>query len=472
MRLLLSSILGVFVFLGGIAQNITIKGKAHPSHIGKTVVANDFTDYVTYSRIKESSDTVDKDGYFELKLYTKHTKPVLIQIENLVGKLYVQPNFVYGIYFPGKDSLTNNQEGTESIVNITVYGKDSTELNALIIDFNTRYNNLFTKNSDTYLSPAKINAMLDTFLVNSRERYKSVRNPYFKNYLEYSFADFFSNTSRGKNLLYKQFLQNKPVLFSNYEYMQFINSYYQGYLKAFASTKNGGTIFNSINAFADYQDLKNQFKSDKSIANDTLHELLLLKGLIEFYYSPDFDKQRVQSVLEQFSRDTKIAELQKISINMLQGIYKLQPGADAPDFVAINKAGASVKLFDFKGKYIYLNFFSTQSESSLKEMSKILDLKKKFGDKVNFVSVCLDDSVKTYKAYLKSNPKLDWAILYQDKNSTAKQSYNIKTYSGFFLINLQKQLAQSPALMPSEGIEYKFKALFRPKGKNTITGVR
>jgi hypothetical protein len=105
-------------------------------------------------------------------------------------------------------------------------------------------------------------------------------------------------------------------------------------------------------------------------------------------------------------------------------------------------------------------------------MQKIVDLKKKFNDKVTFVSVCLDDSVKTYKAYLKANPKQDWIILHQDKNSTAKQAYNITGFSGFFFINLQKQLAQSPALSPSEGIEYKFHALFRPKRKNTIIGIR
>jgi len=358
------------------------------------------------------------------------------------------------------------------MVNISVYGKDSTELNALIIDFNTRYNDMFLKSEDSHLTPAKINTMLDTFLVASRERYKNIKSPYFKNYLEYSFADFFSSTSRGKNLLYKQFIFGKPVQFSNYEYMQFINSYYQGYLKAYASTKNGGNIYNSINAYADYQDLKNQFRGDKTIANDTLHEFVLLKGLIEFYYGPECDKKSVQSVIEQFSRDTKVLDLQKIATNMLQSIYKLQPGADAPDFAAADKTTAQVRLLDFKGKYIYLNFFSTQSESSLKEMNKIADLKKKFGDKVTFVSVCLDDSIKTYKAYLKANPKNDWTILYQDKYSNAKQAYNIKTYSGFFLINLQKQLAQSPALMPSEGIEYKFKALFRPKAKNTLTGVR
>ena len=454
------------------AQNITIKGKADASHIGKEVVLSDFSDYITYTRTKESVDTVDANGYFELKLQSAITKPILINIDNLIGKIYVQPNFVYGIYFPGKDSLNNNQEGTETTVDITVYGKDSTELNALIVDFNTQYNQLFINKKDAYLSPVKLNTMLDTFLLTSKKRYAHIKNLYFKNYLEYSFADFFSDISRSKSLLYKQYIDKRPILYTNYEYMQFFNTHFKGYLKAFASTKNGGNIYNSINAYADYNDLRNQFKADKSITSDTVRELLILKGLIDFYYSPDFDKKQVQSVIEQLHRETQIEEHKKIAGNLLQSVYKLQPGATAPDFMATDKTGASVNLSSYKGKYIYLNFFSTESDNSMKEMQKIIDLKKKFSDKVTFVSVCLDDSVKAYKAYLKANPKQDWTILYQSQNSTAKQAYNIKNFSGFFFINNLMQLAQSPALMPSERIEYKFNALFRTRKKNTITGVR
>jgi len=469
MRLIL-----IFILISLItkAQNITIKGKAHPSHIGKEVVLSDFTDYITYNLVKESSDTIDKDGYFELKLQSKNTKPILLNINNLIGKIYVQPNFVYGIYFPAEDSTANHQEGTETTVDISVYGKDSTELNALIIDFNKQYNNLFINSTDKYLSPTKMNSMLDTFLLSSKKRYEHIKNPYFKNYLEYSFADFFSNTSRSKTLLNKLFIDKKTIQYHNYEYMQFFNAHFKGYLKAYASTKNGGNIYNSINAFADYKDLKNQFKEDKSITNDTLRELLILKGLIDFYYSPDFDKKQVQSVIEQLYRETKVQEHKNISFNILQIINQLQPGAKAPDFVANDKNGQSVNLYNYKGKHVYLNFFSSESETSQKEMQKIIDLKKKFNDKVTFISVCLDDSVKTYKAYLKANPKQDWTILHQAKNSSAKQNYNIKTLSGFFFINPQMQLAQSPALMPSEGIEYKFNALFRPRKKNTIIGVR
>lgn len=472
MRVLFFCGIGFFLFFNSTAQNITIKGKAHPSYKGHEVVLYDFSDYVTYTRVKESIDTVDQDGFFQLKLQSLVTKPVLIGINNVVGQFYVRPDYVYGVYFPEKDSAASHQEGVEATVNISIYGNDTTELNNLIFDFNSEYNKLFTSSADVYLSPSKINAKLDTFASESRKRYLNIKSPYFKNYIDYSFADLFSNTSRGKNILYKQFIDKKPVQYNNYEYMKFINSYFQGYLKAYASAKNGGNIYNSINTYADYQDLRNQFRLDKTIQNDTLHELVLLKGLIDFYYSPDFDKQKVQSVIEQLNFQSVFPENKRIAANFLQTVYQLQAGSDAPDFTAVDKTGNYMRLLDNKGKYIYLNFFSTQSEPSLKEMNKIADLKKKFNDRVTFISVCLDDSINTYKAYLKANPKYDWQIVYNDKNCNAKKAYNIKALSGFFLINLQKQLAQSPALAPSEGIEYKFNALFRPKRKNTITGVR
>ena len=358
----------------GQAQNITIRGKAHVSHIGKEIVLSDYTDYITYGRIKESSDTVDNNGFFELKFQSQSTKPILINIDNLVGKIYVQPNFVYGVYFPEKDSLTNNQEGTETLVDISVYSKDSTELNALIIDFNTEYNNTFLKVKDNYLSPAKLGQLLDTFLLICKKRYALITNSYFQNYIEYSFANFYSAISKGRNFLNKNYLAGKSIQYDNYEYMQFFNAYFKGYLNAFASSKNGGNIYNSINQFSDYQDLKKQFSSDKTIINDTIRELVILKGLLDFYYDPGFDQIQVKSVIEQLYQESLIKEHKKIAANILQTINHLQPGAKAPDFVANNKMGVKTYLSSYSGKYIYLNFFSTESDISQKEMQKIVDL--------------------------------------------------------------------------------------------------
>lgn len=471
MRLFIISILFITHYIM-FSQNVTIRGKANPSHIGKEIILYDYSDYITYTKIKENTDTIDKDGYFEFKIQTSITKPILLSIENLTGKLYIQPNYVYGVTFPAKDSLRDNQSGINTDVNLGIIGHDSTELNALIIDYNSLYNSLFLKQEGNYLTPAKIIAIHDTFLIKSNERYKAINNNYFYQYRTYAFANFLSNTSASKTILYKQFIENKPIQYFNYEYMEFFNTYYKGYLKAYASTKNGGNIYNSINMYADYKDLKRQLNADKTITNDTLRELIILKGLIEFYYSPDFDKKQVQSVIEQLFNESEYQHNKTIAYNILQSIYQLQPGANAPNFAVENKNGTIINLHEFKGKYIYLNFFSTESEMSLKEMKKIADLKKKFNDKVIFISVCLNDSIKDYRNYLKANPKYDWQILYQATYSTAKQNYNIKSLSGFFFISPQLQLVLSPAPTPSEGIEYKFNALFRPKKKNTIIGIR
>jgi cytochrome oxidase Cu insertion factor (SCO1/SenC/PrrC family) len=471
MRLIFFVLLFTQVFYAN-SQNVTIRGKAEASHIGKIIHLADYSDYITYNIINENSDTIDNNGYFELKFQTNYTKPILLSIENLIGKLYIQPNFVYGIKFPGEDSLTNHQPGTQTLVDLIVIGHDSTELNSLIIDYNNQYNDIFIKQQGKYLTPANIIALHDTFLLETNKRYAQISNRYFYQYRTYVFAGFLANTSKSKNILYKQFIENKSIQYHNFEYMEFFNTYFKGYLKAYASTKNGGNILNSINSYASYSDLKKQFSGDKLMTNDTLKELVLLKGLIEFYYSPEFDKKQVQSVIEQLYDNAIHPENKKIAFNILQNIYQLQPGANAPDFNVENKNGTIVNLHNNKGKYIYLNFFSTQSEISLREMKKIADLKKKFNDKVTFISVCLDDSVSYYKNYLKTNPKFDWQILYQTKYSDAKQHYNIKSLSGFFLISPQLQLALSPAPSPSEGIEYKFNALFNRKKKNTITGIR
>ncbi len=473
MRLYFNIIFILIFTIIGVAQNITIKGKAHPSHIGKQITLCDYTDYVTYTQTKESIDTIDKNGYFELKLQSTITKPILLQIDNLNATLYVQPKFTYGVYFPEKNAETNNNQlGTQSTVNVSVYGKDSTELNALIIDFNTQYNNLFSKVNTSYISPSKINQYLDTFTYKSNLRYNALKNNYFKQYVTYTIAGFYSNTSRSKTILFKQFIDKKPILYNNYEYMAFFNAHYKGYLQAFATKQTSNTIFNSINKFGDYADLKAIFKSDKNIANDTLRELVLLKGLIEVYYNAEFNPQQVKSVIEQLQRETLIDEHKNIALNFLQTLNKLQPGANAPNFLAKNKTNNSVNLHDFKGKFIYLNFFSTQSDISLKEMTKLIDLKKKFSDRITFISVCLDDSFNTYAAYLKANLKMDWIIVHNDNSSNAKQNYAINSLSGYFFINQQLQLMQSPAPAPSMGIEYKFNALFKPKGKNRIIGVR
>lgn len=469
------TLIACLLLLGATSQNVKIKGKAHRSHIGKSINLFAYSDLITYTQTKEATDTVDKDGYFELELQINHTQPVDIRIDNLVGKLYIQPDFVYGISFPQKDSTADIRNETDQSVQIGVFSKDTTELNTLIIDFNRLYDKVFSTVSYEFLNKNRIYKKIDSLHLISYLRYKKLNNSYFKSYIDYVLADLNSNASRGKNYLNTQYILNKPILYNHYEYMTFFNAYFKGYLNAYSSTKSGENIYHLINTTGGYKQLDVFLKSDPELKSDSLRELVIIRNLWDYCFNNQFEKQAVLDILEQLLEKTNIAEHKKIIQNILQVNYKLQPGAQAPVFTAADRTGKNISLGDLKGRYVYLNFFSTKSLNSLKEMPKIADLIKKYGDKLVFVSICTDDSLKNYKDYLKLNPKYNWTILFNNsepKGKTAKDLYNLKGIPAFFFINQYGNLAQSPAPSPTQGFEYKLKSLFKPKRTNRIPGIR
>ena len=465
----------MLVFAGAKAQNILIKGKAHPSYAGKVIQLFSSTDGITNTRQKESQDTIEADGYFELNFQSLHTQPVFFRIENVVAQLYVQPDFVYGITIPELNKDFNYNNDADLPINIGVVGNDSTELNALIFDYQEQYNKFFLVEGGKFLGRPTMFRRADSLQKASYTRYAKTNNEYFRSYVIYFIAAINASVSRGETYLINSYITNRPIQYKHFEYMQFFNACFKGYLNTIASQYKGQSLYNIINVKADYQTLLNFVRQDKLLKNDTLRELVILKNLWDFYFSSDFVPDAVEDIVSQINVTTKIKEHKKIAATMMTYFNKMQVGSAAPGFSARNKEGTISSLSAFKGRWIYVNFFSTKNIETLREMPKIAALKKKFGDKVVFLSICLDDSLKAYTAYLKANPKFDWSIWYSNERSltkTAKENYSVTGTEAYFLINNSGYLAQSPALSPSQGIEYNLNVIFKVRQKTTKTGIR
>jgi len=403
------------------------------------------------------------------------TSLVFFKINEVTAQLYVQPDFVYGITIPEIKKELDYQNGAELKVNIGVIGADSTELNALIFDYEEQYNAFFLTQDNRYLSRATIFKNADSLQKQCYKRYEKIENRYFRSYVIYSIASINASVSRGENYLIKSYIVDQPIQYMHYEYMAFFNACFKGYLNSLASQRKGQSLYNIINVKADYAALYDFVRSDKLLNTDSLRELVILRNLWDFYFSADFVPDAVENIVQQIHLQTKNKEHQKIAASMLAYFNKMQVGSPAPVFSAMNRDGKVVGLSQFKGRWVYLNFFSTKNAESLKEMMKISSLRKKYSDKVIFLSVCLDDSLRSYQAYLKANPKFDWTIWYNNEKTvsqTAKDLYYVTGTEAYFLINNYGYLAQSPALSPSQGIEYRFNVIFKIKKKNTKTGIR
>ncbi len=457
------------------AQNVTIRGKAHLSHAGKVINLFTYQDFITQIKFKETSDTIEKDGFFELKFYSGITQPVFLKIDNYIAKLHVKPDYVYGVIFPEIDEQFKYYNNAEFPVSLSLVGHDTSELNMLILDYEELFTNVFTSESNEFLTHRKLFRRADSLKELCDKRYAKINDSYFKNYYTYHIAGINASLSRGEKYLIRNYIIEQKIQYKNYEYMSFFSTCFANYLNSMASSKKGISLYQIINKNASLEQLHDFCKGDLFLKNDSLRELVILKNMWDLYSNPEFDQESIAAIVSKLNLQTKNEHHKELSDYMLKDFFQMKTGSPAPNFLARNKIGTIESFNKTKGQWVYLNFFSTKNNESLREMSKINLLRKKFTGKVIFISVSLDDSVGNYLNFLKQNPKYDWPIWHYEVSgikNNARSLYNVIGSEAYFLINNQGALALSPALSPSKGIEFKLNAIFKPARKTTKTGIR
>lgn len=443
------------------AQQSFIEGNAG-FYKGKEISLFSYSDLITNTLVKESSDTIDEKGLFKLTAHVSKPACFQLRIDNKVAKLYMLTLFKYGVTFPAPDTLNYHNPTTDESIDLIIHG-DSTELNARIIDFNEQFDE-FWKKSYVYFVTKKLHGKLDSFQLKMINRYKNVKSNYLKNYITYTFALIDNNTGRHRNQIASRYLINQPIEYHNYEYMDFFNQFFKQYLQSLSSGKLGNNLISIINEEASAKSLNQLLKNDAWLQNDSLRELVMIKGLYELYYVPDFNQINIQSMIEEIISSTKNEEHQLICANILRLFKNLQTGTSAPDFALKDVNGKTYALSDFKKQYIYLNFFGINSNESLQEIKKLEKIVNEYKNYITFLSVCTDNkTTDELKQFLKKNPTYKWLFLDGGNRPDILSQYVIKAPNTYYLINREHFLVQSPAKKPSEGIEFKFREMFKPR---------
>lgn len=444
-----------------IAQNITISGTS-PLFKNKEITLYTYADYISNTEIPVSTQTINDSGFFNFSFSTDDVKRIVLGIGRKKANMYVEPGRKYQVLFPGLDSTRFANANIEQTVNLEFTVSDTTEMNALIIGYNEYFEKFWSANYQ-YFVQKKSRSRLDTFELQMQETYKALNNSYFKTFITYTIAGMELSTFQSRNELAKKYIIGKPVLYSQYEYMSFFNNFFNRYLYIYAQTKNGPALVDMINEKASYEGCMNVLAGDKYLKNDTLRELVLIKGLSELYYIPEFKRENVLSILTRIASSGKTPIDQTIAANVIRSFSKLQIGAKAPGFTLKDKSGKVVSLGDFKGKYIYLDFWATWCTPCLQEMKLIPNLKKKYGDKIIFISISTDEDTLALKKFLDKNPKYDWVLLRDGLDKQVKEKYEIRTVPAYFLINPFGNFTQSPALRPTQSIESTFWEISKKK---------
>lgn len=447
------------------AQNITIKGNAK-SYENNEIGVYTSLDYITNTPKQLTYSVIDSMGNFLLEFKSKEIQYITFKIEKSIASMYAEPNTHYEIIILPPDSTTYQNPNIEHNVKLSINLKSKTEINALTMNYDKRFDDFFSQDYKSFVSRAP-QAKIDSFKLAMNSYYSTVQNKYFSAYITYTIAALEEKTKVSQKKLFAEYINGNPIFYNNPEYMNFFNAFYKQSLQHFSLSKEGFPLAFQINDKGSLSGVYNILKRNPFLQNDTISELVLLKGLYESYYDGSFKQSSISLLLQQILNESKIGEHQKIAKNMLNSFSKLHKGSPAPFFELPDKNGLTHSLDEIRSKnnYVYLMFYDANCSSCLEQMKVITSFKKTYGERISFVSVSNDKTNAELKNFCAKNPKFDWLFLYDNTKGQLKINYEIKSVPAYFLINPDGDFLQIPAESPDEDIDRAFYDIVKPKAK-------
>ena len=141
---------------------------------------------------------------------------------------------------------------------------------------------------------------------------------------------------------------------------------------------------------------------------------------------------------------TPLPPIEEETVDMSQYMPSLEAGSEAPDFEAPDIMGNPVKLSDYRGSYVVLDFWASWCRDCRAEMPAVKSLHTAFSPKgVEFLGVSFDNELKTLVDYCVENeiPWMQVCNLVKWKENPISTAYDLKWIPTMFLIDPEGKVA-------------------------------
>jgi thiol-disulfide isomerase/thioredoxin len=456
MRLLLP-ILFFFVFFITKAKEVTISGKIHGiknTELDAVII----DDYISYREKYLANCKVDNNGNFNLKIPINYTTKIILRFNDLNTFLYVEPNKNYSISIPKTDTFPSI--GNTTYIPLKIENTNKNELNYRIAEFDKKYNQFIKKNYQHIIRKTLYKPLME-FKSELNKEYSNEKNTFLKNYIFYAIGSLDLMAKRKKVNIYNEYFNNKQVLYHHPEYMNMFHQFYEDYVLKFSLTKKGKEVKQIINSGNNYRALFDIMGRDSLLLYDNIRELVILKGLQELYYHEEYNKNSIINLLNEIKNNSSFQEHQKIASNIIFSLTRFNKNMPAPSFSFADVNGKTVSLNDLKGKYVYLQVYTSWCMSCIEQMMMFQQLQKKLSNKVEFVSISIDRDEKLFSKMLPKN--YSWKILHCNSIREFKEDYNIKSVPSYFLIGPKGEFIEAFTKSPDEGAEFIISSYLKAK---------
>jgi peroxiredoxin len=448
------------------AGHVVITGNA-PTYANTLLTFYRTSDWITGTSEVAGSCQVSDSGYFSLEVTLETTTQLYTNIGIYQGYFFAEPGQSYQLVLPERQDKSSedllNPYFNPVGIHLGLTNFTSDELNMVIVMFDDAYIPYYNKHiNNIYFAPDY--TKLDADIKQIEAPFKEYSNPYFREYRRYHYGmlKLLANRQRVQSLS-DEYFNNHPVLYSNTAYADLFNQVFDKYFVFLGRSVSGKQVYQDINQSENYFNLLRTLSGSNNFSNDTLIELIILKQVHDEFYRSQFSRSGLLRILDTLIASTAIREHERIGRNIRYKITRLQPGYEPPMFELKDTDGNLVKLSDYKGRYVYLNFCTCQSYACLNEFNMLTSLYQQHKDKLTIITIATDPMEEVLRQFLSKN-NYSWKFLHYDNQPDILKEYDIRAFPTYFLIGPDGKLIYSPAASPGENFEQKLFEAMKARG--------
>lgn len=243
---------------------------------------------------------------------------------------------------------------------------------------------------------------------------------------------------------------NDSNLISLPEYRQFITNYLNSKVNDYFKDEN---LMSSQPSFTAYQleNIKTLF-TDNSIKSYLAYRVM--KEHVTYDGIKDYDL-----IYPLYQELCSTESFKKEIDDELVSWESLKKGQPSKDFSGVNIKGETVKLSDFKGKYVYVDVWATWCNPCMKEVPYLIEVEKALeGKNIVFLGASVDRDKSAWEKMINEG-KLAGVQIYVGLSDELSGFYKITGIPRFMLFDKEGNILEVSADRPSSGIERKLLAL-------------
>jgi len=460
------------VLQAGDSQTV-LKGRKM-DYTGDTIIFLGYSNMVSFQENELGRCSVDDSGFFECIIPIDQTQHIFTYLGVYNCYLYAEPGMVYNIRLPGKREKTMqdivNPYYEETAVHLSVSADSNLqnhalpeaeeELNFTIRTFNDSFYPYYYKFVIDAYGKKVDRKELSQAEKEIRAPFDSIGGPFLDSYIDYRMGlmEHYGSQVSNERIIEDYFIR-KPVQYQNPAYMELFNQAFKNYFIAFAEEHPASKLPILLNREKDYTKTNEILSRVASLKNDTLRELVLLKGLYDGYYDGKNIPSSMIQLLDSLKFNSNI-EIHKQAVqDIMLEITKMLPGYLPPDFALYDSDSTLVNLSDFRGEFVYLNFCNSFGYYCVREYEYLRILHERLKEKIRIVTIVVDDSFQNMKQLVGSN-NYTWNFLHFSNQPDVLDSYDIQAYPSYFLIGPEGKMILSPAPTPLENFESTFLEIY------------